>query len=169
MIALLMLVGAVSASPLVHYPNGAAVPYDANNVAATNAHLLNKGLAYGLHYPYAAAGYHYLGKREAEADPALVTYSNGAVVPFDPAHHSVYSAYPYAYNFGLYGKKKREADPAYLVNTYAAYHPSTYYAGYHPYGLVHQPLVAHLNGAVVPAEPIEVQDVPLSLPKWLLY
>ena len=35
-----MLVGAVSASPLVHYPNGAAVPYDANNVAATNAHLL---------------------------------------------------------------------------------------------------------------------------------
>merc|ERR1712179_631903 len=82
-------------------------------------------------------------------------YSNGAVVPFDPAHHSVYSAYPYAYNFGLYGKKKREADPAYLVNTYAAYHPSTYYAGYHPYGLVHQPLVAHLNGAVVPAEPIE--------------
>merc|ERR1712179_776954 len=88
------------------------------------------------------------------ADPALVTYSNGAVVPFDPAHGSVYSAYPYAYNFGLYGKKKREADPAYLVNTYAAYHPSTYYAGYHPYGLVHQPLVAHLNGAVVPAEPL---------------
>ena len=67
--------------------------------------IQNKGLAYGLHYPYAAAGYHYLGKREAEADPALVTYSNGAVVPFDPAHHSVYSAYPYAYNFGLYGKK----------------------------------------------------------------
>ena len=43
------------------------------------------------------------------------------------------------------------------------------FSGYHPYGLVHQPLVAHLNGAVVPAEPIEVQDVPLSLPKWLLY
>ena len=61
-------------------------------------------------------------------------------------------------------------------------HPSSYsqainlmlklsltFSGYHPYGLVHQPLVAHLNGAVVPAEPIEVQDVPLSLPKWLLY
>ena len=39
------------------------------------------------------------------------------------------------------------------------------FSGYHPYGLVHQPLVAHLNGAVVPAEPIEVQGVPLSLPK----
>merc|ERR1719187_1815538 len=107
MIALLMLVGAVSASPLVHYPNGAAVPYDATNVAVVPfdpAHhsvvemgiykkgkkfITRDGLAYGLHYPYAAAGYHYLGKREAEADPALVTYSNGAVVPFDPAHHSV--------------------------------------------------------------------------------
>merc|ERR1712142_786461 len=37
------------ADPLVHYPNGAAVPYDGANLAATNAHLLSKGF---VGYPY---------------------------------------------------------------------------------------------------------------------
>ena len=42
--------------PLVRYPNGAVVPYDPANQAATAAHLAYTGHGYGH------AGYHYLGK-----------------------------------------------------------------------------------------------------------
>jgi len=178
MIALVFLavVGSASAwyTPLVHYANGAAVPYDANNIAATNAHLAAKGYGYGLH-GY-SAGVHLLGKREAEAEPeadaSLVTYANGAVVPFNPALHANYaapyahgySAYaPYAYAnhaYGLYGRKKREAEAdAYLAGyPYAAHGVYGAYAGAyaHPLNYAAAPLVAHYNGAVVPAEPYAV-------------
>merc|ERR1712227_261960 len=71
------------------YANGAVVPTDPANLAATSAHLAGKGL-HGLHL---------IGKREAEPyygiygaypvtssvitsiNPALTTYANGAVVP----------------------------------------------------------------------------------------
>ena len=80
---------------LITYANGAVVPADYNNLAATSAHLASKGY---LHY----AGYPYVyGKRSAEAEadpqilyaalpyayvvPALVAHPNGAVVPVEPA------------------------------------------------------------------------------------
>merc|ERR1712033_138695 len=73
----LSLIGYASAG-LVHYPNGAVVPFDPYNQAATAAHLATRG--YGHYW-----------KREAEADAdagliagGLVSYSNGAVVPLTP-------------------------------------------------------------------------------------
>ena len=86
---------AEAAPQLVAYPNGAVVPYDPANQAATAAHLAYKGLGYGYH------PYHYLGKRsaDAEADAVhLVGYSNGALVPYNPALHGGYlgyAGYPY--------------------------------------------------------------------------
>jgi hypothetical protein len=149
---------------LVTYPNGAVVPYDPANQAATAAHLASK--AYGYAYPY--AGYPYLygrKKREAEADAQLVTYTNGAVVPYDPANQAAtaahlavtgQAAYGYAYPYAgypyVYGRKRREAeaDPQLL---YAAALPYAY--AYAPYAS-YTPLVAHPNGALVPLEPAEV-------------
>merc|ERR1712018_362663 len=76
-----------SVGGLTTYANGAVVPTDPANLAATSAHLASKGY-----------GYHLLGKREAESDPyygyfpsypgvtsvgAQTTYTNGAVVPTD--------------------------------------------------------------------------------------
>merc|ERR1712243_64055 len=75
------------ADPLVHYPNGAAVPYDGANIAATNAHFLSKG--YG--YPYLHAPY-LIGKKKREAD-SLVHYPNGAAVPYDGANLAATSAH----------------------------------------------------------------------------
>merc|ERR1711962_57739 len=130
-LAFLCVVGYASAG-LVHYPNGAVVPVDPANQVATAAHLAAKAYA----SPYYHAGYHYLGKREADADAdaSLVTYPNGAVVPYNPY---------------LHGRKRREAeaeaDPFVLYNAYNF--------GYLPYV---QPLVAHPNGAVVPLEPASV-------------
>ena len=79
------------AQHLITYANGAVVPADYNNLAATSAHLATH------HY----AGYPYVyGKRSAEADPqllyalpyahvavvpGLVAHPNGAVVPVEPA------------------------------------------------------------------------------------
>merc|ERR1712234_10898 len=94
----LCVVGYASAG-LVHYPNGAVVPLDPANQVATAAHLAAKAYA----SPYYHAGYHYLGKREADADAdafvlyngynfgylpyvqPLVAHPNGAVVPLEPA------------------------------------------------------------------------------------
>merc|ERR1711970_1348456 len=110
-LALLCLMAAVySEAGLVAYPNGALVPYDGANIAATNAHLAYKG--------YLGYGYHYLGKRsaEAEADPGLVAYPNGALVPYDGANLA--ATYP---RFGYHGyhyigkrsaEAEAEADPA---------------------------------------------------------
>jgi len=87
-----------SVGGLTTYSNGAVVPTDPNNLAATSAHLAAKGL-------------HYIGKREAEPyygiygaypvtssvitsiNPALTTYANGAVVPTDPINLAATSAH----------------------------------------------------------------------------
>jgi len=138
-----------STSALVHYPNGAAVPLDAANLAATNAHLLSKGLV----TPYAYGGYApYLWgrkKRDAEADPLLIKYANGAVAPYDPN-----VAIATANHFAAKGH----------IAGYAGVHPAAaavvapYYAGaYLPYAAVADGLVHLPNGAVVPVEPEENQ------------
>merc|ERR1712064_16861 len=90
-----------SVGGLTTYSNGAVVPTDVNNLAATSAHLAGKGL-HGLHL---------IGKREAEPyygiygaypvtssvitsiNPAITTYANGAVVPTDPIGLSATSAH----------------------------------------------------------------------------
>merc|ERR1712121_509299 len=102
---------ASSSLALVHYPNGAVVPYHAANVAATNAHLASKGYGY-LYAPY--------GKKKREADP-LVHYPNGAAAPYDGANLAAtsnhlaskgFAGYPFVHATPfIYGKKKREADP----------------------------------------------------------
>merc|ERR1712002_1116071 len=79
---------------LVTYSNGAVVPVDYANQAATAAHLTSK-------FAYGYSGLHYLGKREADA--GLVGYPNGAVVPYNPYLHG------YAGHYGHY-LGKREAD-----------------------------------------------------------
>merc|ERR1711962_1621784 len=151
MISLIVLgLAACVSGSLVTYPNGAQVPYDGANLAATHAHLASKGyyhggLAYGglVHH----GGVHYIGKREAEADASLVTYANGAVVPYNPYLHGV--------GYGLYGgvhylgKREAEADASYLYPATLAYsYPVVHHVGV--------PLVGHPNGAVVPAEPLSV-------------
>ena len=137
---------------LVSYLNGAVVPYDPANQAATAAHLASKG-----YLGYGAIGYnvhpvHQIWKRSA--DPSLVAYPNGALVPYDGANQAATAAH-LAYKghlgyAGVYGYPavhqvwKRSAD-------------ATPY-GY-PYGygvLPGVPLVAHPNGAVVPLEPAAV-------------
>merc|ERR1712168_563834 len=156
---------------LVTYSNGAVVPVDYANQAATAAHLASK-------FTYGYSGLHYLGKREAkadaEADAGLVSYTNGAVVPFNPYQHGFaghyghylgkreagaglvgysngavvpYNPYLHGYagHFGHYlGKREADADAGLL-----SYHAVPYHA-------VYQPLVAHPNGAVVPLEPAAV-------------
>merc|ERR1712098_839798 len=81
---------------LVHYPNGAAVPYDGANLAATNAHLLSKGFG----YPYLHAP-NLIGKKKREADP-LVHYPNGAAVPYDGANLAATSAHLASKGFAGY-------------------------------------------------------------------
>merc|ERR1712200_194735 len=147
---------AVSSAQLVSYPNGAVVPADEPAVAAVRAsHLAahgnilpHAGIPYAAGYPYAAghayaAGYPYAA---GYVHQPFVAHPNGAVVPADEpavvaaradhlaAHVAAYAAgYPYAAGY---------------AGQYAAG-----YAGY-PYaaGYVNQPLVAHPNGAVVPAD-----------------
>merc|ERR1711872_140471 len=139
---------------LVTYANGAVAPYDHNVAIATANHLAAKA-AHGVLHPAV-----YYGKRSA--DPQLVTYANGAVAPFDPNvavatanHFAAKAAYgswwPAAGAAGVhpaaavaYGK--RSADAQFL--TYAL-----------PYAIApYVPLVAHPNGAVVPAEPADVVE-----------
>merc|ERR1719327_600360 len=146
----------LSAAQLVAYPNGAVAPYDPNVAIATANHFAAKA-AHGVLHPAV-----YYGKRSA--DPQLVTYANGAVAPFDPNvavatanHFAAKAAYgswwPAAGAAGVhpaaavvYGRKKRSADAQFL--TYAL-----------PYAIApYVPLVAHPNGAVVPAEPADVVE-----------
>jgi len=161
---------------LVAYPNGAVAPFDPNNAAATKEHFeaLNEAGAivnpYFTHAQGVAAPLVYYGKRSADAQQ-LVTYPNGAVAPFDPnvalatAQHyaakgvtswtpleGAANVHPAAVPALVYGRKKRSADAQVVLGYpygYAAY----------PYALApFAPLVAHPNGAVVPAEPKDVVD-----------
>merc|ERR1739846_60258 len=71
-------------------------------------------------YTYGYNSFHY-GKREAEADPALI-YSSGYHYPT-----------PYVYG-GIHhlGKREAEADPALVYSS--GYHYPTVYSGIHNYG-----------------------------------
>merc|ERR1712106_987991 len=74
-------------------------------------------------------------KANAEADP-LLYYSNH--YNYAPSVYSGYNSYPYAYNAysGLYGRKKREAEPAAEAEADPWYAYNSYqrpYAGYRPY------------------------------------
>merc|ERR1711951_95304 len=87
---------------------------------------------------YGYGGVHYIGKREAEADAdaSLVTYSNGAVVPYNPYLHGV--------GYGLYhggvhylGKREAEADASLVTYSNGAvvpYNPYLHGVGYGLYG-----------------------------------
>merc|ERR1712221_48604 len=159
----------LSAGQLVAYPNGAVAPFDPNNAAATQDHFEALAEAGSIVNPYnthaqnlLVAAPVYYGKRSADAQ--LVTYANGAVTPYDPNvaiatanHFAAKAAYgswwPAAGAAGVhpaaavvYGRKKRSADAQFL--TYAL-----------PYAIApYVPLVAHPNGAVVPAEPADVVE-----------
>ena len=146
---------------LVSYPNGAIVPYDPANQAATAAHLAYKG-----YLGYGAIGYnvhpvHQIWKRSA--DPSLVAYPNGALVPYDGANQAATAAH-LAYKghlgyAGVYGypavhqvlKRSADADADADPNVvpYGSY-------GYGVLPVTRVPLVAHPNGAVVPPEPAAV-------------
>merc|ERR1712212_176920 len=97
--------------------------------------------------PYAAYGYGlgYYGKRDADADPALL-YGGYAGYGYG------YAAVPFASSYGLgyYGKRDADADPALLYGGYAGYG----YAGYpHAYGVTHPSnlgLCVNFVGAQVP-------------------
>merc|ERR1712198_199626 len=159
----------LSAAQLVAYPNGAVAPFDPNNVAATQDHFEALAEAGSIVNPYnthaqnlLVAAPVYYGKRSADAP--LVPYATGAVTPYDPnvavatANHFAAKAahgswWPAAGAVGVhpaapvvYGRKKRSADAQFL--TYAL-----------PYAVApYVPLVAHPNGAVVPAEPADVVE-----------
>merc|ERR1712076_271036 len=87
-------------------------------------------------YTYGYNSFHY-GKREAEADPALI-YSSGYHYPtvYSGLSHGVYNTHyttPYVYG-GIHhlGKREAEADPALIYS--GLHYPSTYGYGLHNYG-----------------------------------
>merc|ERR1711899_335068 len=99
----------------------------------------------------------------ATASAQLVAYPNGAVAPAktpevaaaEAAHFAAKGlpAYPYAGYAGLYNGYAGLYNGAYAGYGYAGYP----YAG--AYGYPYAPaLVAHPNGAVVPAEPADVVE-----------
>ena len=131
---------AVSSAQLVAYPNGAVTPIDTPEVQAAKAAFAAAG---GAINPVAYAGYPYAGLPYAYAAGypfgGLVAHPNGAVVPVDePA---------------VAAAKAEFAAAGGVINPVGA----VAYAGY-PYvaGLPYAGLVAHPNGAVVPAEPADV-------------
>lgn len=124
-----------SVGGLTTYANGAVVPTDPANLAATHAHLASKGL-------------HYLGKREAEAEPWYGLYGHGYGLGYGYA-----GLHPYTAGFGCHntygapvpcaGRKKREAE--------AEADPYLYYPAYPGVTSVGA-LTTYSNGAVVPTD-----------------
>lgn len=125
------------------YANGAVVPADTLSVQVAKAQHLNaKANAYATAaYPYGYGLFgaqHYIGKREAEAEPKadaqyLATpyygcYGYGAVPSYGYPAYANYAyantAYPYAAR--VIGKREAEAEP----EADAQYLASPYYAGY---------------------------------------
>jgi len=89
---------------LTAYANGAVAPTKTLAVQAAEAqHFAAKAAA----YPYGYAGLHYIGKREAEAEPEAQYLYAGAY------------GYPYATNYANYG----------FVNNYARYPYAGVYLG----------------------------------------
>merc|ERR1711974_518925 len=150
-LVLFACVAAASATNLVTYPNGAVAPALTPEVAAaTAAHFAAKGaLPYAGYagayagYPYAAAynGYAgYAGWAGYPYAPALVGHPNGAVVPAEPA--DVVAAR--AEHLAAHGAPL--VAPVAPVSEAIAPYYAPGFAG----------LVAHPNGALVPAEPADV-------------
>merc|ERR1712111_223558 len=131
---------AAASAQLVTYPNGAVAPAKTPEVqAAEAAHFAAKGA-----YAYAPGFYgynngYYPGVYGAYHHGGLVAYANGAVAPVDtPEVQAAKAAH-----FAAHG----------IAAPVAPIAPVAYAAGY-PYGVAG--LVAHPNGAVVPAEPADV-------------
>merc|ERR1712154_14681 len=119
----------------VHYPNGAAVPYNGALIAATNNHIASKGY---LGYPYLGLPYF--------AHAPLVAHPNGAVVPLESAE-IVKARAEHLAAVAEAGRKRREAEPS--ADPYLLY-------GLPWVPFYHTPLVAHPNGAVAPLESAEI-------------
>merc|ERR1712024_274338 len=154
-------------------PNNAAATKEHFAALAEAGSVVNPCTTHAqdLAVPYLAAPLYY-GKRSAEPQAVgadgLVTYPNGAVAPFDPnvalataQHYAAKAAHgswvPLAGAANVhppaalvYGRKKREAEPQYLVGAY--HYPYAY--AFAPVAVA--PFVAHPNGAVVPLEPEDV-------------
>merc|ERR1712207_28365 len=119
------------------------------------------GLYSGLHHPYAYGayyrpygGYHYLGKRSAEAEPKADVEADPALLYSTYGYHypGVYSGLHHPYAFGAYyrpyagyhylGKRSAEAEPEanadaeadpYLLYGYGYPHAYGYAGLHHPY------------------------------------
>merc|ERR1739848_318234 len=87
-------------------------------------------------YTYGYNSFHY-GKREAEADPALI-YSSGYHYPtvYSGLSHGVYNThYTTPYTYGLHHYGKRDAEPkADAALIYSGLHNHGIYSGIHTYG-----------------------------------
>ncbi len=176
LLKVLFAVVAAASAQLVHHPNGAVTPKDEPAVAhAKAAHLSTKAHAYAAHgyaaYPgYYAAGYAhpyaYAHGAYGYAGYAAHPYAYAAGYAAHPYAYAGYAGYPYgglvAYPNGAVTPvdepavqaAKAEHFAAKGVAPVAAVHaaaPAVYAAGY-----AHPGLVAHPNGALVPAEPADV-------------
>jgi len=161
----LLATAATASAQLVAYPNGAVAPAKTPEVAAAEAaHFAAKGLPAWGAYPYGTygglyagayagaygwagynnygyAGYPYAAYGGYPYAPALVAHPNGAVVPAEPADVVAARAEHLA------------AKGAPLVAPVA---PAATVAPYYAPGFAG--LVAHPNGALVPAEPADVVE-----------
>jgi hypothetical protein len=153
------------------YTNGAVVPTNTPAVAAATAsHLQAKaadyaahGYGYGLlwgrkkreaesnpeadpYYYYGLYGHGYYGHPLITSVGGLTTYSNGAVVPTDPANQAATAAHLASKGLHLLGKRDAEADadPYYFYGLYGGHYPHVTSVG---------GLTTYSNGAVVPTDP----------------
>merc|ERR1712088_831102 len=126
-----------------------------SSVYSSGVHGVHYPMTYGIHnYGYSHAAYpytygyahHALGKREAEADPALLhPYTSGLThYPMTYGVHNYgYShaaAYPYTYGLHHYGKREAEAEPQYVYSS-GLHYPYTY--GIQNYGYSHYPYTTY--------------------------
>merc|ERR1712108_130439 len=98
------------------------------------------GMTYGIHnygyshaYPYTYGYTHHMGKREAEADPALVYTSGLTHYPMTYGIHNYgYTHYPYTTAYSHIFKREAEAEPqyGYYGNDYSRPYG---YSSYRPY------------------------------------
>merc|ERR1712020_172789 len=120
-------------------PYAAAVPFG----SSTGLDPITQGLdavTQGVAIP---AGYHYLGKRsadaDAEADAGLLYRAAYNPYTYAARAYHPYGAYPYYSGFHYLGKRSADADAEADAEAdagllYSAYSPYTYAAGaYHPY------------------------------------
>jgi len=132
-----------SVGALTTYANGAVVPTDPANLAATHAHLASKGL-------------HYLGKREAEAESEpWLGYAGLYGHGLGYGYGGYAGLHPYTAGFGCHnvagapvpcaGRKKRSAEAE------AEADPYFYYPAY-PHQTSVGALTTYSNGAVVPTD-----------------